>query len=959
MNIRKMLDVKLEVKIVGLVIIVLLLSSIMAGLFSTRFIKGDIEKIVSKYSTLTVGYMKNLVEEIMMAGDIDEMRRLLTEKSKGEGVDYVKILDSSGREALPAAEKIYPDDAIIVGQIKNNMTQSVVKEEDALIFYTPIIKTQRCTKCHESQEALLGVMKVSISIREAGEQIMYRIKFVVFSLLLGSIIFGAALWLIFRQTVINPVLKIENMTKKLSIGDLSLKDDIKINDEMGRLSKNLIKAVKGLGNIINRSTTVSKRVARVTHEIENESKKVSDGAKLEQEAIDNVLKSVEKFNQSLGEIAEIIRDLSVSAEHSATGVNEMRASTDQISSNTIELSDAIDSTSSAIQQMTANIKEVAAKSGELSSSAEEAVTAISEINMSTKEIALNTAESAKLAEEISSDASKFGIAAVDKISDEMATIRTTVQRTSEFIDHLSKRSGDIGKILNVIDEITDQTTLLALNAAILAAQAGEHGKGFTVVADEIKDLAEKTALSTKEIGELIGAVQSEVSLVSSAMSDGMKNVDEGFKLTRAASSSFKMITSRLKRSSELTVTIERAAAEQTKSLGFVTEAMESVKNKISRIAASSAEQSHGASQIVSSTEKVRDITAHVKSAIIEQSREGKNLFEAAEDLSVKTQEIAATIKEAKSNSDNILSSMEKISALPGKNRKIVSDMNANIRKLMKDAEVLTAQMGSFKISDDTYDASTIKMGIIPLESPAEMFKKFLPLSRYLSEKMNKDIELKVEVDYESTVRDIGEGITGICYMTPSTYINAREQYGVEVLVKALKSGKPFQRIAIIAKEDSDINSVSQLKGASFAFGDILSTASYIVPMAMLQEEGIALKDLDFYDFLGHHDDVAKAVMRGDFDAGGVMESVAEKFKSMGAKILKYSGNMPEFNICVNKELAGNIKAEIKKALLALDYNNPDDRDVLQAMSPLYTGFTEATFEDYEEIRRLMNKLGML
>ena len=959
MNLRKLMDVKLEVKIVGLVIIVLLLSSILAGLFSTRFIRDDIENIVSKSSAVTVSYMKNLVEEIMVGGDLDVMKGLLKEKGKGEGVEYVKILDSSGREALTGEKQTNADDVIIVNGINNNMTQAVVKEEDALIFYTPLIKTERCIKCHTGPETLRGVMKVKISIKEAKEQIMYRIKFVVFSLLLGSIIFGAVLWLIFRQTVINPVLKIGNMTKKLSVGDLSLKDDIKTNDEMGSLSKNLTKAVKGLGNIINRATTVSKRVVGVTCEIEMESKKVADGAKLEQKAIDNVLKSVEWFNKSLGDIAEIIKDLSVSAEQSATGANEMRSSTAQISNNTIELSDAIDSTSSAIQQMTANIKEVAAKAGELSASAEESVTAIAEINISTKEIASNTAQSAKLAEEISSDASNFGIAAVEKIADEMATIRGTVQRTFEFIDHLSKRSNDIGKILNVIDEITDQTTLLALNAAILAAQAGEHGKGFTVVADEIKALAEKTALSTKEIGELIEAVQSEVRLVASAMSDGIKNVDEGSKLTREASSSFKKITSRLKHSSELTMTIERAATEQSRGLSFVADAMESVKNKIARIAASSAEQSQGASQIVSSTEKIRDITSQVKGAIIEQAREGKNLFEAAEDLSVKTQEIAATIKETKSNSDNILSSKEKISALPGENRKIVSDMNSNIRKLMKDSEVLTAQMGSFKISDDTYDSSTIKMGVIPLESPAEMFKKFLPLSHYLSGKMNMDIELKVEVDYESTVRDIGEGATGICFMTPSTYINAREQYGVEVLVKALRSGKPYHRVAIIAKEESGINSVSQLKGASFAFGDILSTASYIVPMSMLQEEGIALKDLGFYDFLGHHDDVAKAVLRGDFDAGGVMESVAEKFKGMGIKILKYSGNMPEFNICVNKELAGNIKAELKKALLALDDNNPDDRDVLHAIAPLYTGFTEAKFEDYEEIRRLMNKLGML
>ncbi len=955
------MNAKLEVKIVGLVAIVLLLSSIMAGLLSMQFIRKDIENIVSRDSMMTMSYIKNYIEEIMMEGNADVMKDLLLESSKTAGIEYIKILDTSGREVLSDKKQSTAagDDVLNVNQVRKNMTQSIVKEEDAIIFYTPLIKTKRCTKCHESQEMLLGVIKVSISTKEANEQIMYRNKLVIFGLLFGTIIFGLALWLIFRKTVINPVMKLENMTKQLSIGDLSLKDNIQTKDEMGRLSKHLIKAVKGLGNIIKRATMVSKRVASVTYEIERESKKVADGAKLEQEAIENVQKSVEWFNKSLGEIAEIIRELSVSAEHSATGANEMRSNTAQISNNTIELSDAIDSTSSAIQQMTANIKEVAVKSEEASVSAEEAVTAIAEINTSTKEIALNTAESAKLAEQISSDAAKFGIAAVEKIAGEMETIRATVQRTSEFIDHLSKSSDDIGKILNVIDEITDQTTLLALNAAILAAQAGEHGKGFTVVADEIKDLAEKTALSTKEIGELIDAVQSEVRLVSSAMSEGIKNVDEGSKLTSAASSSFKMITSRLKRSSDLTMIIEKAAAEQTKGLNFVAEAMESVKNKISRIAASSAEQSQGASQIVSSTEKIRDITAHVKSSIIEQAREGKNLFEAAEDLSVKTQEIAATIKETKSNSDNILSSIEKISALPGENRKIVADMNTDIRKLMKDAEVLTAQMESFKISDEVYDTATIKMGIIPLESPAEMFKRFLPLSRYLSERMNKDIEIKVEVDYESTIRDIGEGVTGICYMTPSTYIKAREQYGVEVLVKALKSGKPYQRVAIVAKEESNIKNLSDLKGRSFAFGDILSTASYIVPMSMLQEEGIALKDLDFYDFLGHHDDVARAVLRGDFDAGGVMEPTAEKFKDKGLKILKYSGNVPEFNICVNKDMAENIKAELKKALISLDNKNSDDMAVLQAISPLYTGFAESRHEDYEEIRRLMNKLGMM
>ena len=102
-----------------------------------------------------------------------------------------------------------------------------------------------------------------------------------------------------------------------------------------------------------------------------------------------------------------------------------------------------------------------------------------------------------------------------------------MRKTNDFVKKLGGRSDEIGKILNVIEDITDQTTLLALNAAILAAQAGEHGKGFSVVAEEIKDLAERTAFSTQEIGSLIQSVQQEVKGTVQAMGEGWKSVDDG------------------------------------------------------------------------------------------------------------------------------------------------------------------------------------------------------------------------------------------------------------------------------------------------------------------------------------------------------------------------------------------------------------------------------------------------
>ena len=116
----------------------------------------------------------------------------------------------------------------------------------------------------------------------------------------------------------------------------------------------------------------------------------------------------------------------------------------------------------------------------------------------------------------------------------MTAIRETVTRGADVINRLGARSEEIGKILTVITEVTDQTSLLALNAAILAAQAGEYGKGFAVVADEIKELAERTANSTKEIEDVVEAVRREAADAVRAMEEGVKKTEGGVRLSLAA-----------------------------------------------------------------------------------------------------------------------------------------------------------------------------------------------------------------------------------------------------------------------------------------------------------------------------------------------------------------------------------------------------------------------------------------
>jgi phosphonate transport system substrate-binding protein len=273
------------------------------------------------------------------------------------------------------------------------------------------------------------------------------------------------------------------------------------------------------------------------------------------------------------------------------------------------------------------------------------------------------------------------------------------------------------------------------------------------------------------------------------------------------------------------------------------------------------------------------------------------------------------------------------------------------------------EMGRFKFSGEKgrpeETGNIVKFGVLPLDSPAVMFKKFTPLADYLTRKLGKTVELKVSVDFESALKDIGQNVTQLCAMGPATYVEGQKKYGVRVLVKALRNGKPFHHSVIITRDDSTVRSMGDLKGKTFAFADIQSSTGHIIPRAMLKEAGIELEDLRYYQYVGHHDEVARGVLKGDFDAGGVMEATAYKFKNEGLRLLQISDDIPEFNICYNVSIDVKDLTAIKAALVSLSDADAEGSSTLKSLGEECTGFIEATDGDYDGIRMKMSRLGII
>jgi methyl-accepting chemotaxis protein/hemerythrin len=208
-------------------------------------------------------------------------------------------------------------------------------------------------------------------------------------------------------------------------------------------------------------------------------------------------------------------------------------------------------------------------------------TASEEMSSTSGDIARNclyAAESARKATEQTHSGSQM----VQSSSHLMESISQRVHRTSQTVEGLGKRSDQIGAIVNTIQDIADQTNLLALNAAIEAARAGEQGRGFAVVADEVRALAERTTKATKEIATMIKAIQNETQSAVSSMSEGVKEVQQGVAETTRSGDALEDILNKI---NELTIQISQvatAAEEQTATTQGITSNIQMITDVVHR-----------------------------------------------------------------------------------------------------------------------------------------------------------------------------------------------------------------------------------------------------------------------------------------------------------------------------------------------------------------------------------------
>ncbi len=438
----------------------------------------------------------------------------------------------------------------------------------------------------------LGTVHVGLNmtlIKSNIRNLLYKIMYVGGGFLVILVIFT----LFMTAVTIAPVKDLMRIAEALGRGDLTKKANVKTGDELGQLGSTLNSTIDRLQGLIQTESDRDK----MQHQVMDLLSVVSTAAE------GDLTIKAEVTADALGSVADafnlMITGLTTLVSQASNVANEIQRSTADIlhSAERMRL---------GAEQQAAQIRN--------------ASDAVNTMSQTTQRMAEN-AEAATQTSVKATQAAVKGGAAVSETIKGMQRIRATVQSTGKKIKGLGERSLEIGAIIEVINEIATQTNLLALNAAIEAARAGEQGKGFAVVADEVRKLAERAARATKDITGLIKGIQVETSEAVTVMEEGTREVEEGTKLADQAGAALREIEQIVKQTATLMTDITRAAADQVKSTVSVVHTMDNISQLTQ-------ETTHGVQDTVATISGLADLTKRLNDAI-GRFKIGKEAFAAA------------------------------------------------------------------------------------------------------------------------------------------------------------------------------------------------------------------------------------------------------------------------------------------------------------------------------------------
>ncbi len=450
------------------------------------------------------------------------------------------------------------------------------------------------------------------------------------------------------DAIVVPLNEISEVLTNLSNLNLSSRvegnyqgDFSKIKDNMNNAMTSLDSTVKEVSNVLAK-LAIRDLTIRVVGNYQGDFSKIKDN-------LNNAMTALEKTVTEINNIAMLVADganqVSTASESVGKASQEVASGAQQVAAGSTETSRSSNDAANNMEQLQRAIEEVARGAQVQATGAEQAALAAQQSQVDIKRI-IEAAGNAKSDAQNAGGVALESAAKTDEMLKSMDRVKDASNITSKNVNALGEASKKIGEIVEAINNIAEQTNLLALNAAIEAARAGEHGKGFAVVADEVRKLAERSAIQTKEIGTLIRGIQEGITEAVNSMVVGSKEIDTGVGMANQAGVALKSIIGAVDKVLYQTTEVGKVCAEVEKSSSLVMAAVENVSSVTEEATAATEEMAASSTEVTKAIEQVAAVTE-------QSSATSEELSAAAEEQNALVEEMTASSKELTNLSNKV------------------------------------------------------------------------------------------------------------------------------------------------------------------------------------------------------------------------------------------------------------------------------------------------------------------